>query len=69
MIRDAVQRNQLRLLADTGEAPASPATLELDKLQVVAEEAWQLPAEIERKEEQERQAAEREAAQRKKRRN
>lgn len=66
MIRDAVQRNQLRLLADTGEAPASPATLELDKLQVVAEEAWQLPAEIERKEEQERQAAEREAAQRKK---
>lgn len=65
MIRDAVKRNQLRLLVEEEEA-AVTARFELDKLQVVAEESWQLPADVERKKDQERMAAEREREQRKK---
>lgn len=64
MIRDSIKRNQLRLLIEE-EAPAT-ATLALDKLQMAAEEAWQLPADIERKRELERQAAVRDREQRQK---
>lgn len=64
-IRDAVKRNQLRLLAEDTETPAV-ATFELGRLQVAAEEAWQLPEAMERKLEQEREAIERESEQRKK---
>lgn len=64
-IRDAVKRNQLRLLAEDDERPAV-ATFELDRLQMAAEEAWQLPEAMERKQEQEREAIERESEQRKK---
>lgn len=64
MIRDSIKRNQLRLLVEE-EAPVA-AALALDRLQMAAEEAWQLPADIARKQEQEHQATERERAQRKK---
>lgn len=61
LIREAVQRNQLRLLVEDEPPPA----LELDRLQMAAEEAWQLPGELEQQKEQERRAAERDKEQRK----
>ncbi len=64
MIRDAVKRNQLRLLVEE-EVPAA-TVFELDRLQMAAEEAWQSPAAVEWKKEQEQEAAEREAGQRQK---
>lgn len=65
MIRDCVRRNQLRLLTEE-EFPPAASVLELDRLQVAAEEAWQLPSEVARKKKLEQDNLEREQEQRKK---
>lgn len=65
LIRDAIQRNQLRLVVEE-EEPIPATRFALDRLQVAAEEDWQLPSELERKKQQEREAAEREREQRQK---
>ncbi|NLD13757.1 MAG: chromosome partitioning protein ParA [Gammaproteobacteria bacterium] len=65
MIRECVRRNQLRLLTEE-ELPPASSVLELDRLQVAAEEAWQLPSEVERKKKLEQENLEREQEQRKK---